>query len=109
MPLKKLTETQLNEWVQEIPDIKDTTLEKLNSTLPQLENEYPWQMPTWLKIFLSVIIMIIMIRIIIICCICRARGIYAEEHLLNWCSKTKIKVIQNHHLTNIWNHRTSPP
>ena len=87
MPLKKLMEDQLNKQVQEIPDIRDITLGELNSTLSQIDNEYPWQMPTWLKIFLSIITTIVIIGIIIICCICRARGIYVEEHLLNWCSK----------------------
>ena len=51
-PLKKLMENQLNKWVQEIPDTTDTTLEKLNSTSAQIDDEYPWQMPTWLKILL---------------------------------------------------------
>ena len=99
-PLKKLSENQLNRWVQEIPDITDTTLEKLNSTLAQIDNEYPWQMPTWLKILLSIIITIIIIGIIIICCKCRAKGIYVEEHLLKWCpKKSNVRSSLNDQLT----------
>ena len=44
-------------------------------------------MPTWLKIFLSIIITVIVMGIMVICCICRAREIYVEEHLLHLCSK----------------------
>ena len=94
MPLKKLTEDQLNKWVQEIPDIKDITLGKLNITLLDISNEYPWQMPTWLKIFLSITITILVIGIIISSYLCRVREIYVEEHLLNWCPrKNNVKLL----------------
>ena len=85
-PLKRLTEDQLNKQVQEIPEIKYISLGKLSSTLSQIDSKYPWQIPTWLKI-LSIIITVIVIGIIVICCICRARGIYMKAHLLNLCSK----------------------
>ena len=97
-PLKRLMEDQLNKQVQEIPEIKDISLEKLSSTLSQIDSKYPWQMPTWLKILLSIIITVIIIGIIVICCICRARGIYMKEHLLHLCSKKSKKnhLLKNH-------------
>ena len=96
MPLKKLTGDQLDRWVQEIPDIKDITLGKLNTTLSEISNEYPWQMPMGLKIFLSITITILVIGIIISCYLCR----YVEEHLLNLCQrKYNVKLPSNDQLT----------
>ena len=73
--------------IKDFTAIKDISLETLSSTLLQIDSKYHWQMPTWLKFFLSIITTVIVIGIIVICCICRARGIYVEECLLHLCSK----------------------
>ena len=39
-PLKRLMEDQLNKQVQGIPEVKDINLEKLSSTLSQIDSKY---------------------------------------------------------------------
>ena len=60
--------------------MENISLDEFNTTLAEINKEYPWQMPTWLKIFMTIVITIFIIGIIVGCYICRVRGIHLE-----WC------------------------
>ena len=61
--------------------MENISLDEFNTTLTEINKEYPWQMPTWLKIAMTVVITIFIIGIIIGCHICRVRGIHLERCL----------------------------
>ena len=79
-PIEKLTPQQLESKAQYIPEMENISLDEFNTTFAEINKEYPWQMPIWLKIFMTIVIMIFIIGIIVGCYICRVRGIRLE-----WC------------------------
>ena len=79
-PIEKLTPQQLESKAQYIPEMENTSLDEFNTTLAEINKEYPWQMPIWLKIFMTIVITIFIIGIIVGCYICRVQGIHLE-----WC------------------------
>ena len=79
-PIEKLTPQQLESKAQYIPEIENIRLDKFNSTLAEINNEYPWQMPTWLKILMTIVATICVMGLIIGCYVCRVQGIRLE-----WC------------------------
>ena len=70
-PVEKLTPQQLESKAQYIPEMENISLDEFNITLAEINKKYPWQMPIWLKIFMTVVIMIFIIGIIVGCYICR--------------------------------------
>ena len=79
-PIEKLTPQQLESKAQDIPEMENISLDEFNTTLAKINKEYPWQMPIWLKIFMTIVITIFVMGIIVGCYICRVRGIRLE-----WC------------------------
>ena len=70
-PVEKLTPQQLESKAQYIPEMENISLDEFNTTLAEINKEYPWQMPIWLKIFMTIVITIFIIGIIVGCYICR--------------------------------------
>ena len=82
-PVEKLTPQQLESKAQYIPEMENISLDEFNTTLAELNEEYPWKMPIWLKIFMTIVITIFIIGIIVGCYICRVQGIHLELCLPN--------------------------
>ena len=70
-PIEKLTPQQLESKAQYIPEMENISLDKNNTTLAEINKEYPWQMPIWLKISMTIVITIFVMGIIVGCYICR--------------------------------------
>ena len=70
-PVKKLTHQQLESKAQYIPEMENISLDEFNTTLAEINKEYPWQMPIWLKFFMTIVITIFIMGIIVGCYICR--------------------------------------
>ena len=79
-PVEKLTPQQLELKASYIPEMENISLDEFNTTLTEINKEYPWQMPIWLKIVMTLVITIFIIGIIVGCYICRVKGIRLE-----WC------------------------
>ena len=79
-PIEKLTPQQLEAKASYIPEMENISLDKFNTTMTKINKEYPWQMPVWLKIILTVGITIFIIGVMIGCYVCRVRGVH-----LGWC------------------------
>ena len=79
-PVEKLTPQQLESKASYIPEMENNSLDEFNTTLTEINEEYPWRMPTWLKIAITVGITIFIIGMIVGCYVCRVRGIRLE-----WC------------------------
>ena len=79
-PIEKLTPQQLESKASCIPKMENISLDKFNTTMTEINKEYPWQMPVWLKIILTVGITIFIIGAMIGCYVCRVRGVH-----LGWC------------------------
>ena len=79
-PIEKLTPQQLESKASYIPEMENINLDKFNTTMTEINEEYPWQMPVWLKIILTVGITIFIIGAMIGCYMCRVRGVR-----LGWC------------------------
>ena len=79
-PIEKLTPQQLEAKASYIPEMENISLDKFNTTMTEINEEYPWQMPVWLKIVLKVGITIFIIGAMIGCYVCRVRGV-----CLGWC------------------------
>ena len=79
-PIEKLTPQQLESKASYIPEMENINLDKFNTTMTEINEEYPWQMPVWLKIILKVGITIFIIGAMIGCYMCRVRGVR-----LGWC------------------------
>ena len=79
-PIEKLTPQQLESKASYIPEMENISLDKFNTTMTEINEEYPWQMPVWLKIILMVGITIFIIGAMIGCYVCRVRGVHLE-----WC------------------------
>ena len=79
-PIEKLTPQQLESKASYIPEMENISLDKFNTTMTEINEEYPWQMPVWLKIILTVGITIFIIGAMIGCYVCRVRGV-----CLGWC------------------------
>ena len=60
--------------------MENISLDEFNTTLTKINKEYLSQMPTWLKIAITVGITIFIIGIIVGCYVCRVRGVRLE-----WC------------------------
>ena len=70
-PMEKFTPQQLESKAQYIPEMENISLDEFNTTLAEINKDYPWQMPIWLKIFMTIVIMIFVMGIIVGCYICR--------------------------------------
>ena len=79
-PIEKLTPQQLESKASYIPKMENISLDKFNTTMTKINKEYPWQMPVWLKIILTIGITIFIIGAMIGCYVCRVRGVR-----LGWC------------------------
>ena len=79
-PIEKLTPQQLESKASYIPEMENISLNKFNTTMTEINEEYPWQMPVWLKIILTVGIIIFIIGAMIGCYMCRVKGVH-----LGWC------------------------
>ena len=79
-PVEKLTPQQLESKASYIPEMENISLDIFNTTLTEINKEYPWQMPTWLKIAITVGITIFIIGMIVGCYVCRVRAVHLE-----WC------------------------
>ena len=79
-PIEKLTPQQLESKASYIPEMENISLDKFNTTMTEINEEYPWQMPVWLKIILTVGITIFIIGAMIGCYMCKVRGV-----CLGWC------------------------
>ena len=79
-PIEKLTPQQLESKASYIPEMENISLDKFNTTMTEINKEYPWQMPVWLKIILTVGITIFIIGAMIGCYVCRVKGVR-----LGWC------------------------
>ena len=79
-PIEKLTPQQLEAKASYIPEMENISLDKFNTTMTEINEEDPWQMPVWLKIILTVGITIFIIGAMIGCYVCRVRGVH-----LGWC------------------------
>ena len=79
-PIEKLTPQQLESKASYIPEMQNISLTKFNTTMTKINEEYPWQMPVWLKIILTVGITIFIIGAMIGCYMCRVKGVR-----LGWC------------------------
>ena len=79
-PVEKLTPQQLESKALYIPEMENISLDEFNTTLTEINEEYPWRMSTWLKIAITVGITIFIIGIIVGCYVCRVRGVRLE-----WC------------------------
>ena len=71
-PIEKLTPQQLESKASYIPEIENISLDKFNTTMTEINKEYPWQMPNGITIFI--------IGAMIRCYVCRVRGVH-----LGWC------------------------
>ena len=76
-PIEKLTPQQLESKASYIPEMENISLDKFNTTMTEINKEYPWQMPVWLKIILTIGITIFIIGAMIDD---RVRGVH-----LGWC------------------------
>ena len=79
-PIEKLTPQQLESKASYIPEMENISLDKFNTTMTEINDKYPSQMPVWLKIILTVGITIFIIGTMIGCYVCRVRGVR-----LGWC------------------------
>ena len=79
-PIEKLTPQQLESKASYIPEMENISLDKFNTTMTEINEEFPWQMPVWLKIILTVGITIFIIGAMIGCYMCRVGGVH-----LGWC------------------------
>ena len=79
-PVEKLTPQQLESKASYIPEMENISLDEFNTTLTEINEEYPWRMSTWLKIAITVRITIFIIGMIVGCYVCRVRGVR-----LDWC------------------------
>ena len=68
-PIDKLTPQQLESKAQYIPEMENISLDEFNTTLAEINNEYPWQMPMWLKILMTIVGTMGIMGLIIGCCI----------------------------------------
>ena len=59
--------------IPDIPDMKDTTIMSLNQQLTNISKDYPWEIPLWSKILITVVLTLLTI-VVLICCICRQCG-----------------------------------
>ena len=66
-PIEKLTPQQLESKASYIPEMENISLDKFNTTMTEINKEYPWQMPVWLKIILTIGIRIFIIEAMIGC------------------------------------------
>ena len=80
IPIEKLTPQQLESKASYVPEMENISLDKFNATIAEINEEYPWQMPVWLKIILTVGITIFIIAAMTGCYVCRVKGICLE-----WC------------------------
>ena len=80
-PVEKLTPQQLESKASNIPEMENISLDEFNTTLTEINKEYPWQMPIWLNIIMTIVITIFITGIIVGCYICRVRGIRLERCL----------------------------
>ena len=74
---KDITITKVNSTgttILDIPDIKDTTILSLNQQLINISNDYPWELPLWCKILITVALTLLTVVVIIVCCVCHQRG-----------------------------------
>ena len=51
--------------------MKDMSIESLNKTLQEINNDYPWTLPFYLKVTITVIVTIVLVIFIIICILCQ--------------------------------------
>ena len=79
--IEKLTPQQLESKASYVPEMKNISLDKFNATIAEINEEYPWQMPVWLKIILTVGITIFIIEAMTGCYVCRVRGVCLERCL----------------------------
>ena len=57
-----------------ITDFTDTTVVNLNKKLTEISLEYPWELPLWSKIVITVVLTLVVVAVSITCCTCRHDG-----------------------------------
>ena len=60
--------------IPDIPDIKNTTIMALNQQLTNISTDYPWELPLWSKILITIVLTLLTVVLLIMCCICHQCG-----------------------------------
>ena len=75
---KDITVTKINDSIgtnsPDIPDIKYTPIMILNQQLTNILTGYPWELPLWSKILITIVLTLLTVVVLIICCICHQHG-----------------------------------
>ena len=66
MQIPNLTTDELTKLPTEIPKMQEVTIHSLNTKLREMNRNYPWSVPDWLKIVLMITFTIIGIVFIIV-------------------------------------------
>ena len=73
-----ITVTKINDSIKtdipDIPDIKDTTIMALNQQLTKILTDFPWELPLWSKILITMMLTLLKVAVLNICCICHQHG-----------------------------------
>ena len=54
LQIPNLTTDELTKLATEIPEMQEVTIHSLNSKLREINRNYPWSMPDWLKVLLTI-------------------------------------------------------
>ena len=68
LKLEKLSPEQLQKLVHQIPEISNVPFQTVNDTIQEINENYPYVMPDWLKMTLTILGTIVMIIIIVVIC-----------------------------------------
>ena len=60
--------------IPDIPDFTDTTVVNLNKKLTEISLEYPWELPLWSKIVITVVLTLVVVAVSVTYCICHHHG-----------------------------------
>ena len=82
LPLKRLNNSEIENRITGVPEMKDVPIELLNKTLQKIDEDHPWLMPLYLKIIITIISTVTVISLVIICVwCCMNRGRQFLGHL----------------------------
>ena len=85
--------------IPDIQDFTDTTVVNLNKKLTEISLEYPWELPFWSKIVITVVLTLVVIAVFATCCMCHHHGKCQIEQYLFSKGHIKPEQISHHSMT----------